>query len=859
MLCAAAGMAGFQLLAESLHAACVAAAAAGRAVAVLALTAINDVPWSEISESAAHIMADAAEAASSAAKTGGALLLVGLTKAAAAGEEVSDSALAGAKEMAATGSVFVGIAARDIAATMGPIIAHLSDEACEALQKAIALAVHVGKEGAKALWAAAVPAVLQAINLGRAIAPYLIYALIPLALPAVAAYFLYKGAAWLAGKAYGELKKLPYEEMAEVAAHVAEGAAKASAEAAKQIAAGATVLADGTIVAARVAGGAIAGAAEDLAPVVVDAAEAAARATAEAAKQAGRVIGDGAEVIGGAVVDAAGDVGDFVEETAGNALSAGQDFWESGIVQDALGDAVDGAEDIFNTSRAELVSLFKTLSGISIAGCFAWLDHNQLAILLDYMQIVGLFISRMAGGAWAIVAPFFGSIYNFFAVDFGAIVKGLAGAVADNIELIAIITAAVTVVVIIVVSAVALVIFCVLARVNKVDQMEQIKKGHEAGPTWSEMAEKNKKGRFMVKYLQIVSGLLLGMIVPVGRMALSTVVCEGQVAQIYRAFSPAVYETCNTTHNFGGAEGYSCDCSKFEAHVVLAVLAVIAGFVYVIAVPMFLCCLIKNNVPHGTEERLTPERARADGHDVSEEIMAIAGKPHPITKFLGLFSRVNVCCDAAMCETEITFDEDGEGVFCERERRKLMRLLVDSPALCRLLLLLPVVLFDRHRYLKAVQEQAAGSNPYASLYVGFERRWAQWKIVTSLMKFIIIVPTILLWKTPIAQVAVMCAITFVIAALNTLVGPFVSTISDEMQTSANWSAFATLLLGFIPVIVALIANEDGMDGGEQAEATRVISVICGVGLNIVQVVHLGFSLSGIAWGESCTRTPTPTV
>ena len=124
------------------------------------------------------------------------------------------------------------------------------------------------------------------------------------------------------------------------------------------------------------------------------------------------------------------------------------------------------------------------------------------------LQLVGLFISRMAGGAWAIVAPFFGTIYNFFAVDFGAMVKGLFGVAAENIELIAIVAAVVTVVVIIIASSIALTIFCVLARRNRVDGMEQIRKGHEAGPSWAEMAEKNKKGQVRFLVINIYSDLV---------------------------------------------------------------------------------------------------------------------------------------------------------------------------------------------------------------------------------------------------------------------------------------------------------------------------------------------------------------
>ena len=128
------------------------------------------------------------------------------------------------------------------------------------------------------------------------------------------------------------------------------------------------------------------------------------------------------------------------------------------------------------------------------------------------LQLVGLFISRMAGGAWAIVAPFFGTIYNFFAVDFGAMVKGLFGVAAENIELIAIVAAVVTVVVIIIASSIALTIFCVLARRNRVDGMEQIRKGHEAGPSWAEMAEKNKKGQVRFLVINIYSDLVFSIL-----------------------------------------------------------------------------------------------------------------------------------------------------------------------------------------------------------------------------------------------------------------------------------------------------------------------------------------------------------
>ena len=101
----------------------------------------------------------------------------------------------------------------------------------------------------------------------------------------------------------------------------------------------------------------------------------------------------------------------------------------------------------------------------------------------------------------------------------------------------------------------------------------------------------------------------------------------------------------------------------------------------------------------------------------------------------------------------------------------------------------------------------------------------------------------------------MCAITLVLAILNLIVSPFVSTISDEMDASARWSSFATVLIGYVPVLVGLVANPGGnVDGsGAQAEVTVIFAAICGVALNVVQVVHMGFSVVGI--GE-CLYTVT---
>jgi uncharacterized membrane protein len=87
----------------------------------------------------------------------------------------------------------------------------------------------------------------------------------------------------------------------------------------------------------------------------------------------------------------------------------------------------------------------------------------------------------------------------------------------------------------------------------------------------------------------------------------------------------------------------------------------------------------------------------------------------------------------------------------------------------------------------------------------------------------------------------MVGISLFFALINTIAGPYVSTITDEMQASATWSSFASLFIGFIPVLVAVVANPNGVVG-EQASATIIVGTICGILLNIVQVRELRSSV-----------------
>ena len=355
---------------------------------------------------------------------------------------------------------------------------------------------------------------------------------------------------------------LPYDEMAKVTGELAMAAGKATAAAAG--AAGEALIDAGTV----------AGAA--LAPV---------------AQAAGEAIADGAEAAFDSAAVAASAVGD-----------AAEDFWESGIIQNAMGDAVDVGEELFSSSREELLKLYSVISGIGIAGCFSWLDANQFNIVLDYMQLLGLYISQLAGGAWAFLAPFFGTIFNFFAIDFGAIIKGLAIFIGDeivnNIDIIAIVASVVLLVVLIVLSLICLTIFCCIARKNRRAEADtQEARGHEKQQTWKELAGESKAGARKVKFMKVLSGVFLALIVPVGRLSLSAAACQSQIARIYRFIDPSVTPLTSCTNGtavyFNDAVGWQCDCTSFSFHLYVMIFALIVSGIYVFAVPCFLIGLIK--------------------------------------------------------------------------------------------------------------------------------------------------------------------------------------------------------------------------------------------------------------------------
>lgn len=57
--------------------------------------------------------------------------------------------------------------------------------------------------------------------------------------------------------------------------------------------------------------------------------------------------------------------------------------------------------------------------------------------------------------------------------------------------------------------------------------------------------------------------------------------------------------------------------------------------------------------------------------------------------------------------------------------------------------------FDDFRYLERIEadpEQVA--NPYRSLYRGFERKWAWYKVVQLFLKLLLVCPAIFFWDNP---------------------------------------------------------------------------------------------------------------
>jgi hypothetical protein len=102
-----------------------------------------------------------------------------------------------------------------------------------------------------------------------------------------------------------------------------------------------------------------------------------------------------------------------------------------------------------------------------------------------------------------------------------------------------------------------------------------------------------------------------------------------------------------------------------------------------------------------------------------------------------------------------------------------------------------------HRRLDLATNPDQLACPYLSLYDGFERRWAFYKVLVSCFKLLLVVLVVVLWRNVVVQSALCLAVLAGFGGFALYSRPFLSPVSDVMDATGRITAFATLLLGLI--------------------------------------------------------------
>ena len=510
--------------------------------------------------------------------------------------------------------------------------------------------------------------------------------------------------------------------------------------------------------------------------------------------------GRGTILLGGGVIHEEEDgvvlVGDLIkdfeekkegaEETKGTAEQSGSIASELGLTElfenqrERVGNAIlvaaRSAEVTVTVTRMEMKHYYSYVV-VEMEGkccCFSC-AQEKLDIVVGYAQIIGFYTSRLTGGAWFALAPVFGTVYNFIAVDFVAIVQMIGDDVLTQVA--SVFAAIASVAVFIVGMVVVFVVYHLLVKDVDGDDEEKaaLRGGHEHDLTWDEIAEQRSRGKVKACIVGGFASFALWLLVPIVRRALSIQACDGNIKYYYSQGLITVLndygEECEELNDVFGQHFINCDCYKNISHIFLVLGCWCVTLLYVIAIPIILYVIILKHSPHGTIERLNAAQAREAGHDVPEDV-----------------------------EGEITFDEDGE-----------------------------VVEFSTALYLQAMKAQGA-TNPFIGLYDKYERRCSGWKIFWPYSKFILIAPGILMQPFPIAKQVVLSVLHFIIAVVFTCAGPHVDDSSNELEIIAQWSGFSCILMGCITTIAAPPWVE------EHSSATHGFIVFVAVLMNIAQII-----------------------
>jgi len=267
------------------------------------------------------------------------------------------------------------------------------------------------------------------------------------------------------------------------------------------------------------------------------------------------------------------------------------EIYDSGAVQDIIGEGLEEIEDALAQSRESIQMAFNAIAGVSAGGCVAFCPLLRFEIFRDFWQTVSLFFANLYQDITD--APIvesakviFGGISNFIAVDMA---QALQSDTAVLVGLVLLASLAV-------IMYVAYLWFIFSAQyMHNADN--EIREGHET-KKWSEVAAESRK---KVKISTYVLTGCLSVYLPLTRTAVEIILVKPD-SFVVQHFSEVDMITMTVL-----SEGSELSWLKVASYIILAT--------FTLPTPIILARLVTKNKPSGSLEN--PDLAYdVDGEEV---------------------------------------------------------------------------------------------------------------------------------------------------------------------------------------------------------------------------------------------------
>jgi hypothetical protein len=428
--------------------------------------------------------------------------------------------------------------------------------------------------------------------------------------------------------------------------------------------------------------------------------------------------------------------------------------------------------------KEQLVELFLSVGELGSAG----VDWLKLDVVRDFAQTAALFFASIFSKPLQLAKAVWGNITNVIALDLGFVFR--INPLPIYITLLTL-------------ASLVMLAFLIFMCMSLCTTHDAIREGHEHR-TWSRKAKDN---RCRVTTMKVILFMAASAYLPVSKVVLEVFTCHPQFGSFLRVEGGG--SACTTSAEVDGDSlGYVCDCGSVFNYSSFVTACAFAFALFTVGFPIVATYLVWQNRPRGSPEDAAI-RYDADGH------------PQPYTD--KMYECVRRCPGG-----------EGGGGGAEFAFRYQASHDVAPPR--------PR---DRHRArrLDLATDPDQLACPYKSLYEGFPRRWACFKITMSFVKLLLVVPVIALWQNVVAQSVVCMVVVALFGAFTMRSRPFLSPVDNLMDTTGRATMFITLLLGLL-----------GSDSVAPAGAVP-ISVI----ITLFHTVQGVIMVVGTLWGIKRTR------